>query len=43
MPLAAGGGKPKAHTLQDSGDGFAAFLLVRLPLLLAASIVQPIN
>jgi hypothetical protein len=25
---AMGGGKPKAHTLQDSGDGFTAFLLV---------------
>lgn len=32
---AAGGGKPKAHKLQDSGDGFAAFLLVsRWPMVL---------
>ena len=28
--LCAGGAKPKTHILQDSADGFAAFLLVTL-------------
>lgn len=27
-PRAVGGSKPKTHTLQDAGDGFAAFVLV---------------
>ena len=28
--MCAGGAKPKTHILQDSADGFAAFLLVTL-------------
>ena len=30
LPCCAGGAKPKTHILQDSADGFAAFLLVTL-------------